>query len=63
MTPLACWLLGASALALAACSADGRPPPKIAYDSKDFALAVVEPRPNRPVISSPFPSRCPCPAS
>src|SRR3546814_11449220 len=61
MTPIRIFLFGASALALAACAADGAPPPEISYDSDDFAAAAVELEPSRPVEIVTLPEPLPLP--
>ncbi|WP_137391923.1 P-type conjugative transfer protein TrbG [Rhodoligotrophos defluvii] len=61
MTPIRILLFGASALAIAACAADGAPPPEISYDSDDFAPATVEPEPSRPVEIVTLPEPLPLP--
>lgn len=61
MTPIRTFLFGASALALAACASNGAPPPEISYDGDDFAPAVVEPDPPKPVKIVTLPEPLPLP--
>lgn len=54
-------IFGVSALALTACASKGTPPPEIAYDSGEFAPAVVEPDPPKPVQIVTVPEPLPLP--
>src|SRR3546814_11236587 len=61
MTPIRSLLIGASALALAACASKSTPPPQIAHDSGDFAPAVAEAAPPKPVRIVTIPEPLPLP--
>lgn len=61
MTPVRSLLCGVSMLALAACASKGTPPPQISYDSSDFAPAVVEAEPPKPVRIVTVPEPLPLP--
>lgn len=61
MTPIRHLLCAVSALALAACTAKGTPPPEITYDTGDFVPAAVESEPPRPVEIVAVPEPLPLP--
>ena len=60
MTPVRSLLIGASVLALTACASKGTPP-QISYDSGDFAPAVAEAEPSKPVRIVTVPEPLPLP--